>query len=157
MKDTRQRFDPEKLKIFSSKALQKVGVPINDADITAKILIDTDLRGIESHGIAHLGIYIDFIKKGLIKAKPAFSIKSHSPSTAVMYDNSSLGFVAGYYAMEEAIKKAKETGCGFVSVRNSTHFGAASPYAMMALEHNMIGISMSAVGRRTSYDGSWKH
>ena len=154
MEDSRQRFDPEKLKIFSSKALQKVGVPKNDADITAKILIDTDLRGIESHGIAHLGIYIYFIKKGLIKSKPVFSIKSHSPSTAVMDDNSSLGFIAGYYAMKEAIKKAKKTGCGFVSVRNSTHFGAASPYAMMALEHNMIGISMSAGGRLMMAPGS---
>ncbi len=103
MKDPRQRFDPEKLKIFSSTAFQKSGVPKKDADISGKILVDADLRGIESHGVAHLKYYIDLINQGLIKKRPTFNIKSHSPSIAVMDGDSGLGFVVGYYAMAEAV------------------------------------------------------
>jgi len=153
--DNRQRFDPTKLITFSSKVLQKLGVPEEDADITARILVACDLRGVESHGVAHLGpFYANWIKQGTLNVKPKLRVSSYSPSTAVMDGDAGLGFVAGYHAMLDAIERAKKTGTGLVTVKNSKHFGAATYYAMMALEYDMIGIAMTVGGRMMMAPGS---
>ena len=142
MADERQRVDPEKLTRFSTEALEKLGVPREDAEITARILVACDLRGVESHGVAHLRMfYGNRIRRGLINVTPKPQVFSNSTSTAVMDGDNGLGFVVGYHAMNEAIRRAKETGAGFVSVRNSTHYGAGAYYAQMALEHDMIGFT----------------
>jgi len=153
--DTRQRFDSSKLVTFSSKVLQGLGVPKEDAEITAKMLVACDLRGVESHGIAHLApFYAKWIKEGTLNVRPRLDVTPYSPSTAVMDGDAGLGFVAGYHAMMDAIDKAKKTGAGFVSVRNSKHYGAAACYAMMALEYDMIGLSMTVGGRTMMAPGS---
>ncbi len=144
MSEQRARVDARKLIDFSAKALQKLGAPEEDAMITAKMLVACDLRGVESHGVAHLNMfYARRIKRGIINVTPEPRILSQSPSAATMDGDNGLGFVVGYRAMNEAIRMAQETGAGFVAVRNSTHFGAAAYYAMMALEHDMIGVSMT--------------
>lgn len=143
-----KKFDPEKLTAFSAKALETVGVPKEDALVTARILVATDLMGIDSHGVAHLAnFYVGGIQKGTIKTNPDIKITSNAPSTALMDADNSLGFVAGYRAMNDAMDRAEKTGAGFVSVRNSTHFGAAAAYSTMALERNMIGLSMTKGGK----------
>jgi L-2-hydroxycarboxylate dehydrogenase (NAD+) len=153
--DNRKRFDAKKLEEFSSNVLQGLGLSENDADITAKILVNSDLRGVESHGVAHLApFYASWIKEGKVKTKPELKLTSNSVTSAVMDGDSGLGFVAGYHATKEAIKRAKEVGSGFVSVKNSSHYGAAAYYAMMALEYDMIGISMTAGGRILMAPGS---
>jgi len=140
----RTRIDAEKLINFSTKALQKLGVPEEDAQITAHILVTTDLRGVDSHGVNHLAsFYIKGIKEGRINVKPETKIFSQAPSTATMDGDQGLGFVVGHRAMMEAIHRAERTGAGFIAVLNSNHFGAAGCYAMMALEHDMIGIAMT--------------
>jgi len=140
--------DPGKLTRFSAKVLQKVGVPEEDAERTARMLVAADLRGIDSHGVSHLGpLYVTRIKEGLINPKPQIRMVSHAQTTAVVDGDRGLGFVVGYHAMTEALQLAGQTGAGFVSVRNSTHCGAASTYAMMALPKNMIGIAMTTGGR----------
>jgi L-2-hydroxycarboxylate dehydrogenase (NAD+) len=147
--------DPEKLTRFSAKVLQKVGVPLEDAERTARMLVATDLRGIDSHGVSHLGpLYIKRIKEGLINPRPQIKMVSHAQATAVMDGDRGLGFVVGHHAMTEALKRAGQTGAGFVSVRNSTHCGAASTYAMLALPENMIGIAMTTGGRAMVVPGS---
>lgn len=147
--------DPGKLTQFSAKVLQKVGVPKEDAERTARMLVAADLRGIDSHGVSHLGpLYIKRIKEGLINPKPQIRMVSHAQATAVMDGDRGLGFVVGYHAMTEALQRAGQTGAGFVSVRNSTHCGAASSYAMMALPKNMIGIAMTTGGRGMVVPGS---
>ena len=144
MSQERIRVDAPKLTDFSAKALEKLGVPKDDAMITARMLVACDLRGVESHGVAHLNMfYARRIQRGLINLNPKPKIVSQAPSTATMDGDNGLGFVVGYHAMNEAIRRAEETGAGFVAVRNSTHFGAAAYYAMMALEHDMIGVSMT--------------
>jgi len=141
-------IDPVKLTDFTTRSLIKVGIPEEDARITAKILVATDLRGIDSHGVPHLAnFYIKFVQDGRVNPKPDTKIFSNAPATAVMDGDRGLGFVVGYRAMHEAIRRAKEVGAGFVSVRNSSHFGAGGNYAMMALEHDMIGISMTEGGK----------
>ncbi len=140
--EQRVRVDSTKLEAFSAKALEKLGVPAEDAKITAKILVATDLRGVESHGVAHLyPFYSKRIRAGLINPNPNIEITSTFPSTALMNGDQGIGFIVGYRAMNEAIKRAEKTGAGFVAVRNSTHYGAAAYYPMMALEHNMIGFT----------------
>ena len=147
--------DAEKLTNFTIKALQKVGVPEEDARITACILVATDLRGVDSHGVAHLApFYVKRIKEGLINVKPKTKVFSRSPATAIMDGDRGLGFVVGYRAMMEAMHRAEATGAGFVAVRNSTHFGAGANYAMMALSRNMIGISMTTGGKGMVAPGS---
>ncbi|MDD4875987.1 MAG: Ldh family oxidoreductase [Dehalococcoidales bacterium] len=147
--------NPEKLIVFSTKALMKMGVTEEDAKITARILVAADLRGIDSHGVAHLDpFYIKGLKTGRINAKPQIKMFSESPSTAIMDGDKGLGFVVGYKAMTEAIRRAQEVGSGFISVRNSTHYGAGAYYAMMALDHNMIGISLTQGGKGIVAPGS---
>ena len=143
MTTERTRVDAKRLFNFSMKALQKVGVPEEDAQITARILITTDLRGVDTHGVAHLAHYVKRIKEGQINVKPKMKVFSRTPSTATMDGDLGLGFVVGHRAMMEAIHRAEKTGIGSIAVRNSTHYGASACYAMMALEHDMIGIAMT--------------
>lgn len=147
--------DPGKLTRFSAEVLQKAGVPAEDAENTARMLVATDLRGIDSHGVAHLGpLYVKRIREGLINPKPNITMVSDASATAVMDGDRGLGFVVGRRAMTEALRRARETGAGFVSVRNSTHCGAASTYAMMALPEKMIGIALTTGGRAMVVPGS---
>jgi LDH2 family malate/lactate/ureidoglycolate dehydrogenase len=141
-------IDAGKLTEFTAKALQKVGVPEGDARVTARLLVATDLRGVDSHGVAHLAnMYIPRIQKGEINPDPQIKVTSRAPSTAIMDADKALGFVAGHRAMNEAMDRAEKTGAGFVAVNNSTHFGAAAIYAVLALERDMIGISLTQGGR----------
>ena len=134
----------EKLKDFTSQIFQKLGVSKDDSEVTADILVASDLRGIPSHGVARLKRYYDGIKNGLMipDAKP--TVEKESPSTAAINANNGLGQPAGYFGMNMAIEKAKKTGLGFVTVAHSNHYGIAGYYAMMALDQgNLIGISMT--------------
>jgi len=147
--------DAGRLTDFAAKALQKVGVSEEDALITARVLVAADLRGVDSHGVAHLApFYIRWIKAGRINVKPQIKVFSHAPSTAIVDGDEGLGFVVGYRAMEEAMHRAETTGAGFVTVRNSTHFGAGAYYAMMALPRDMIGISLTQGGKGIVAPGS---
>ena len=140
----RTRVEAKKLTNFTTKVLQGLGVPEEDAQITARILVATDLRGVDSHGVAHLNMfYTRRIRLGIINLNPKPKIFSRTPATATMDGDQGLGFVIGHQAMMEAIHRAEKTGAGFIAVRNSTHFGAAAGYAMMALERDMIGMAMT--------------
>jgi L-2-hydroxycarboxylate dehydrogenase (NAD+) len=147
--------DPQKLIEFTARILQKLNVPEDDANVTAHLLVATDLRGIESHGVAHLApFYARRIKEGLINPRPNIKLYSQTPATAVIDGDRGLGFVIGHRAMLEAIERASSTGAGFVSVRNSTHCGAGSIYAIMALSRNMIGIALTTGGIGMEVPGS---
>jgi len=157
MTTERTRVNAEKLINFSTKALQRLGVPKEDAQITARMLVTSDLRGVDSHGVAHLNIfYARRIRLGIINLNPSPKIFSLTPATATMDGDQGLGFVIGHQAMMEAIHRAEKTGAGFIAVRNSTHFGAAACYAMMALERDMIGIAMTNTVAGVAAPGSTK-
>lgn len=142
------RVNPDKVFAFATKVLEKNGVPHDEAEITSRLLVDTDFRGIESHGIAHLApFYIKRMKDGLINPKPNIKTWSNSPATVTMDGDNGLGFVCGYRAMQEAILRARTTGAGFVSVRNSTHYGACSAYTLLAAKEGMLGFSCTTGGR----------
>ncbi len=157
MATERPRIGADKLTDFAIRVLRKVGVPEEDAQITARMLVASDLRGMDSHGVAHLvPFYVSGIKEGQINAKPRMKVFSQAPSTATMDGDRGLGFVIGYRAMMEAMHRAEKTGAGFIAVRTSTHFGAGAYYAMMALERNMIGMAMTNTGTGMVVPGSTK-
>ncbi len=136
------------LRRFAEALLAKLGVTADDARVTASLLLETDLRGIESHGMAHLvDFYVRRLQRGEINPNPSISITRENSSAATIDGDRGLGFIVGDRAMRLAIQKARETGSGWVSVGNSTHYGAGSCYALMALEENMIGFSFTTGGR----------
>jgi L-2-hydroxycarboxylate dehydrogenase (NAD+) len=136
-------INSEALKNFCVKIFQRLDVPEQDAAITADVLVSADLRGVPSHGVARLRRYVNGLKDGIMIAHPKVKIIVETPSTATMDAGAGLGQPVAHAAMKKAIEKAKAVGSGFVTVRNSNHYGIAGYYAMMALEHDCLGISMT--------------
>lgn len=134
---------PDPLKAFVVRVLKKFDVPEGDARITAENLVMADLRGINSHGVARLRRYVQGIRDGMMKARPEVRTVVETPSTATIDAGSGLGQPVSHRAMELAIRKAGEVGSGFVTVCNSNHYGIAGYYAMLALESDCVGISMT--------------
>lgn len=133
----------KKLYQFMLTVFQRSGVSEEDAAMCADVLIKSDLRGIESHGVGRLRMYYDRLKSGLIEKQTKLSIVRESPTTAVIDGNHGIGMVVATKAMQLAISKAKELGMGAVAVRNSTHFGIDGFYPLMAVQQNMIGMSFT--------------
>ena len=132
--------EPE-LKSFVERALAAAGVDADQARIVADVLVAADRRGIESHGVARLRwFYVDRIRNGGIAAKPAYTTVRETPTSLVLDAGNGLGHPASHHAMSRTIAKARESGIAFAAVRNSNHYGIAGYYAMMALEHDLIGI-----------------
>ena len=131
------------LRSFAVDVFIAVGVPHDDADICADVLIKSDIRGIESHGMSRLKMYIDRILDGRQKPVTNLTIEKETPSTALIDGHNGMGAVISTKAMSLAIKKAKEVGTGTVAVRNSTHFGIAGYYPLMAVKEDMIGICVT--------------
>jgi L-2-hydroxycarboxylate dehydrogenase (NAD+) len=140
---TDPRYTYESLKDFALSIFEKIGCPLRDAELATTVLLQADLRGIDSHGIARLSGYVRLWKKNRINTTPNIRIVHESPSTAVVDGDGGLGLVVAPAAMEIAIAKAKTAGTGWVSVKNSNHFGIAGYHAMMALHHDMIGMAMT--------------
>jgi LDH2 family malate/lactate/ureidoglycolate dehydrogenase len=136
-------FSYQHLYNLSKNIFLKIGSNEADATTAATSLLSADLRGVDSHGVARLSGYIRLWNAGRVNAKPAIKIIHETPSTAVVDGDRGLGLVVAPYAMKVAIEKAKAAGTGWVSVKNSNHFGIAGHHAMMALEDDMIGIAMT--------------
>jgi LDH2 family malate/lactate/ureidoglycolate dehydrogenase len=136
-------FSYQQLYSFTESVFLAIGCSAKDASTATKVLIAADLRGIDSHGVARLSGYVRLWEAGRINATPNVQVVHETPSTAVVDGDAGLGLVVAPYAMQIAIDKAKQVGTGWVSVKNSNHFGIAGYHAMMALEHDMIGIAMT--------------
>lgn len=127
---------------FIMDAFEASGVPGEDARICADVLLESDRRGIESHGVNRFKpIYYDRIKAGIQNAVTDFEIVKRTPTTAVVDGHDGMGQVIGKKSMQLAIDMAKEFGMGMVAVRNSTHYGIAGYYATMATRRGCIGIT----------------
>jgi L-2-hydroxycarboxylate dehydrogenase (NAD+) len=131
------------LRRFIELTFENLGVSPENSKICADILITSDIRGIESHGIGRLRMYVDRIRKGLIETTDQSEIIRESPTTAVIDGHHGIGMIIAYSAMQLAIKKADEFGMGAVAVRNSTHFGIDGYYPLMAIKNEMIGMSFT--------------
>jgi ureidoglycolate dehydrogenase (NAD+) len=130
------------LKEFARAVVRKVGALPEHAEIIADILVAANLRGVDTHGVMRLPLYIAQMEKGALNTDPQkIRVLAEHPATCLMDGADSPGFVVAFVAMQKAIELAKVTGVGIVGVRNSNHFGAAAYYAMMPLVHEMIGMA----------------
>lgn len=134
-------YDYENLIDFASQILLKVSYSRKEAELTARVLVEANLRGVDSHGIARLKRYVDDVinKTTIPKTKP--EIVFETPLSAVIDGHGGVGQIISLEAMKLAIKKAKTSGVGMVAVRNSNHYGIAGFYAEMAAKEGMIGFS----------------
>lgn len=130
------------LEAFMRRALEAAGVPADDAALIGEVLIESDRRGIDSHGIGRLKpIYIDRIRDGILSPTTTVEVVRERKTTAVLDGHNGMGHVVSVKAMQMAIDKAREHGLGMVAVRNSTHYGIAGYYATMATQAGMIGLT----------------
>lgn len=133
----------ETLKSFIYDVFLKAGASEVDAATCADVIIESDIRGIESHGIGRLKYYHARVENGQHQAVTNFEVVKETPTTAVIDGHNGLGMVIGTRSMQMAIDKARVYGLGCVAVRNSTHYGIAGYYPSMAVKNNMIGISVT--------------
>ncbi|HSB65851.1 MAG TPA: Ldh family oxidoreductase, partial [Anaerolineales bacterium] len=137
------RVPVKELVDFMIVALQKMGVPLEDARIIADVLITSDLWGVRSHGVAHLKMYHERIKIGLQLPITNWKVIKETSTTAVIDGGNGMGMVVGTHAMRIAIEKAKAYGLGAVAVRNSSHYGVAGYYSLLAVKEGMVGLSVT--------------
>ena len=137
------RVSVDDLTTLTTTLFQRAGVPPDDAGLITKLLIDTDLRGVLSHGTRTVNGYIRGFLEGRLNTKPQIRVLSDELTTAVVDGDGGLGHPAAYRATELAVAKAKETGLGAATTRNHGHFGSAGKYARMALRQDCVGFCVS--------------
>ena len=136
-------FTEDSLRSFTERVFLTMGCNPADAQLAADVLLKSDLRGIDSHGVARLTGYVRLWEKKRINATPVMKIVHETATTATVDGDGGLGLVVAPFAMKIAMEKAKTYGSGWVAVKNSNHFGIAGYHALMAVEQDMIGISMT--------------
>jgi L-2-hydroxycarboxylate dehydrogenase (NAD+) len=131
------------LKHFIMDVFTHLGVPERDAQISTEVLLASDLRGIDSHGIGRLKYYYDRIQRGQHATNTEMEVVKESETTAVVDGHHGMGHVVAYHCMRMAIDKARKYGMGSVAVRNGTHFGIAGYYPLMAVREGMMGFTVT--------------
>ena len=142
-------IQPDELHEFSETLYRKVGVPPEHAKLMADLQVETDLRGVYSHGTRAQPRYIQSILDGDINPAPKFEVVREGPGYAVIDGDSALGHLPSAMAMEMAIEKAKSMGVAAVGVCNAGHYGAAACYGMMAVREKMISFSTTSTSMRS--------
>jgi LDH2 family malate/lactate/ureidoglycolate dehydrogenase len=125
---------------FTADALAACGLPAADAAIVSQRMIESDLSGIDTHGIARLAQYVPWLLRGTINPRAQMRIAERGPATAVVDGDNGMGHLVMTFAAQTAIELARDSGIGWVGSRRSNHAGAGGAYAALALEHGMIGI-----------------
>ncbi len=146
-----KRIDHKKLTRFVGRCFEKLGVAAADAEVAAKVLVASDLRGVDTHGVIRFNPhawYVKWLSDGSMTARPSIRVVTETATTALLDGDRGMGMVLGHRAMELAIEKAWGGGVAMVGVRNSRHYGMSAYYAMMALPHDMIGIAMTNASRQ---------
>jgi LDH2 family malate/lactate/ureidoglycolate dehydrogenase len=148
------RVSPQGLRAFAGACLERVGVPPGSAAIVADNLVEADLRGVESHGVARLAVYLERVAAGLVAGEAQGRVVRERAAVAVMDGENGLGAVIGSAAMDVAVRKAGQAGTAFVAVRNSNHFGTAAYYLIPAIRKHMIGfVVTNGPGMMTVWGG----
>ncbi len=145
------RINHKKLTRFVSRSFEQLKVTPGDAEIAASVLVSSDLRGVDTHGVIRFNPhswYVKWLTEGSMTARPNIRVISESATTALLDGDCGMGMVIGHRAMQLAIEKAKSSGIAMVGVRNSRHYGMSAYYSMLALAHDMIGIAMTNASRQ---------
>ena len=136
-------YSYEYLYDFTCSFFSTMGCSAGDSRLIADVFLAAELRGIPSHGMIRIKDYYQLWKANRINTKPNIRVVYETPSTAVVDGDGAVGMVAASRSMEIAMEKGSKAGSGWVSTRGSNHFGIAGYYAMMALKHDMIGLTMT--------------
>ena len=140
----RIRVAPKPLRTAAAAILRAIGLTDDHAADAAEVLVATDLRGIESHGVNMLRSYLQQFRDGLLNPKPDWRVIREAPATATIDADRALGISIGRKLMEMAMEKAHRFGTGMVSVANCGHLGAVGHFAMLATRQEMVGVCMTA-------------
>lgn len=143
MNESPLRVSAADLRYWTRAVFESVGLPEPDAAVVTDALVSADLRGIDSHGVMRVPIYVKRLRLDLIEPRPSIRLAGDRGTVAVLDGGNGMGQVVAAQAMEEAIRRARQHSVGLVGVRNSNHFGMAAYFAMQALEHDMIGVALS--------------
>ena len=143
MSQATQYYSADPLREWVTAIFTKLTVPATDAKILAECLINTSLRGVDTHGILYAPNYARYIEQGVINPQPTMTIVKEKASTVLIDGDLGPGIVTGTKAMRLAMEKAKQNGIGAVGVRNSTHFGATAHYALLAAAEGMVSLAFS--------------
>lgn len=136
-------YPPEQLSEFCQRTFEHFGVPTADAKLAAGVLAMSDIRGVDSHGVARLRTYIDMLSLGRINPKANVKIIRQLAATATIDGDNGLGLVVGPKANDICLEKADQVGSAVVSVSNTNHYGIAAYYVIKALERGLIGWTMT--------------
>jgi len=145
---------PETLELFVTELFQSAGMYEKDAAFHAQALVQTNLWGVDSHGVLRVPIYIKRLRSGVVNPRPQIETIRSAKSLEILDGDNGPGFIVGHAAMERAIQLAREFHVGIVGAINSNHFGAAGVYARLAAEQEMIGITMTNVAPNMVVPGS---
>ena len=143
---THQRVAAHRLRAFARRVLETVGVPGAEAALFADCLVDADCRGVHSHGLMRLPVYVARIQGGAMAAKTVLRTVSESSGTLLLDGGNGPGHVACAWAMDLAVARARATGVAVVAINNSNHNGTQAAYAMRALPADMIGLCATLGG-----------
>lgn len=151
----------EPLQDWATRGFAALGLPQTDAALIGAALVDSDLRGLGSHGVGRIPLYAERLRQGLVKAQPTLALTRATPVAALLDGDGAMGFVVGDRAMAEAVAMAEGFGLGMVLAKHSSHFGTASLYARQAMRAGFVGLvctnaspSMPAWGGRTPFLGT---
>ncbi len=132
-----------KLTGFAAACLEKLGLAPADARLVAETLVESNLRGVDSHGIVRLPHYATRLRNGTIRPRPNLSVQRTGPSSAMLEGDAGMGQLVAVRAMQEAIALARETGIGAVGARNSSHCGACAYFVQLAVKAGMVGVALT--------------
>ena len=148
------RIPVEPLRALVSDIYQGVPLPREDAQLIADLLVDTELRGVVSHGVMQVERYVRAFQTGMANPNPKIRVLNEGPTTAALTGDGGLGMIVATRAMKMAIAKAKELGVGVVTTTYHDHLGSSGKYVRMALQEDLIGISLSGRNASPAYDHS---
>ncbi|PZC48305.1 MAG: Malate/lactate/ureidoglycolate dehydrogenase, LDH2 family [Chloroflexi bacterium] len=139
-------FAPEPLQQWAAGVLERKGMEPADALVVADVLVHSNLRGVDSHGVLRLPIYVGMIERGQINPRPKVEVVRETPATLLLECDLSIGHPRSVWAMERAIEKARQVGVGWAQLRNTAHQGALYYYSLMAARNDMVGMVLTATG-----------
>ena len=138
-----ETFPAERLKYFVQAVFEHQGFSKQHAQTCADVLVSADARGIDSHGVARLSGYVRLIEKGRINPKPQMQFSQNKKAVAQLNADGAIGLVSAPLAMQRAIDITQDLGSGWCGIHNSNHFGIAGYHALMAVQHDFIGMAMT--------------
>ncbi len=137
------KFTAEQLTAYVKEIMLKMNLPQEDSQIVAESLVSANLRGVDSHGVTRIPIYVKRLKAGVVNPNPDIKVIEESGGTLLIDGDAGMGQVVGARAVERGINKAKENGSVYIGVKNSTHFGTGSYFANKGVKQDVITYAMS--------------